>query len=174
MLNILFSLLVVALIVIMALALRKPDEFRVTRSATFKAPVDKIFPYLNNKKLSHQWSPWVRMEPEAQYVFTGPEEGVGAGLTWEGKKTGAGKLVVTESEPNKRVRFRLEFIRPMKAVNTAEYMLMEQGNSTVVTWTMFGPNNFIGKVMSLFMNCEKMVGDQFEQGFRNLKEIVEK
>jgi hypothetical protein len=38
-----------------------------------------------------------------------------------------------------------------------------------VTWTMSGKNNFIGKAIGLVMNCDKMVGTQFEQGLANLK-----
>ena len=32
---------------------------------------------------------------------------------------------------------------------------------------------FMGKVMSLFMNCDKMVGGQFEKGLAQMKTIVE-
>jgi len=32
----------------------------------------------------------------------------------------------------------------------------------------------MGKLMSLFMNCEKMVGGHFEKGLASIKEIVEK
>jgi hypothetical protein len=38
---------------------------------------------------------------------------------------------------------------------------------------MLGQNNFMSKVMGLFMNCEKMLGVQFEAGLQNLKDKVE-
>jgi hypothetical protein len=38
---------------------------------------------------------------------------------------------------------------------------------------MYGPQNYVGKVMCLFMNMEKMVGGQFEVGLASLKTIVE-
>ena len=38
---------------------------------------------------------------------------------------------------------------------------------------MFGNNNFIGKAMGLVMNCDKMVGGQFEKGLAQMKSVVE-
>ncbi len=39
---------------------------------------------------------------------------------------------------------------------------------------MFGKNSFMAKAVVLVMNCDKMVGGQFEQGFANLRAVVEK
>jgi hypothetical protein len=39
---------------------------------------------------------------------------------------------------------------------------------------MSGHNNFIGKVFGLVMNMDKMVGTKYEEGFANLKRVVEK
>jgi hypothetical protein len=37
---------------------------------------------------------------------------------------------------------------------------------------MYGKNNFVGKVFSLFMDCDKMVGPQFEKGLVSLGETA--
>jgi hypothetical protein len=39
---------------------------------------------------------------------------------------------------------------------------------------MYGPNVFLGKVMQVFMNMDKMVGTDFEAGLQSLKARVEK
>jgi len=39
-------------------------------------------------------------------------------------------------------------------------------------WAMYGENQFVGKIFSLFMDCEKMVGPEFEKGLADLKKIV--
>ena len=67
----------------------------------------------------------------------------------------------------------MEFFKPFKATNTAEFDFKPDGNQTVVTWSMFGKNNFIGKVFGLFMNCDKMVGKDFEKGLVSMKSVVE-
>jgi hypothetical protein len=38
---------------------------------------------------------------------------------------------------------------------------------------MSGKNNFMGKAMHLFINCDKMVGGQFEKGLADLNSVSE-
>jgi hypothetical protein len=54
-----------------------------------------------------------------------------------------------------------------------EFAFQPQDGKTLVTWTMTGKNNFIAKAFSLFMDCEKMVGPDFEKGLANLKAVAE-
>jgi hypothetical protein len=61
----------------------------------------------------------------------------------------------------------------MQATNTATFNFTPDGDQTTITWAMTGTNNFVGKVMGLIMNCDKMVGGQFEKGLADLKTIVE-
>ena len=72
----------------------------------------------------------------------------------------------------KRVVMDLVFLKPFAATNTTEFTLKPEGNGTAVTWSMAGKNGFMGKAVGLFMNCDKMVGTQFEKGFENLKAVV--
>ena len=58
--------------------------------------------------------------------------------------------------------------------NTAEFTLEPDGAGTRVTWTMVGPKNVLMKVMGVFMNMDKMIGQAFEEGLGNLKALVEK
>ncbi|MES2907134.1 MAG: SRPBCC family protein [Pseudomonadota bacterium] len=157
-----------------AVVAMQPADFRIERSQRIAAAPEKIFPYLNNLKRGNEWSPFMKMEPNAKSTFEGPEAGVGAITRWEGDKIGAGSMTIVESKPNELVRSRLDFLKPMQATNTADYTLRREGNETVVTWSMYGQNNFIGKAFNLVMNCDKMVGSEFENGLNNLKTIVEK
>jgi serine/threonine protein kinase HipA of HipAB toxin-antitoxin module len=47
------------------------------------------------------------------------------------------------------------------------------GDQTRLSWNMSGKNGFMAKAIGLFMDCEKMCGDQFEKGLANMKAIVE-
>ena len=82
-------------------------------------------------------------------------------------------MTIVESMPNDVVRIRLEFLRPMAGVCDTTMKIEPKGDETQLTWRMTGENGFPAKVMSLFMDCEKMVGDQFEKGLSNMKAIVE-
>ena len=56
----------------------------------------------------------------------------------------------------------------------AEITLSPTTDGTMVRWSVTGKNTFIGRLFCLFMNMDKMVGDQFEKGLAKLKNIVEK
>ena len=43
-----------------------------------------------------------------------------------------------------------------------------------MTWAMQGENRFVGKLISVFMSMDRMIGDQFETGLANLKALAEK
>jgi hypothetical protein len=152
----------------------QPDEFTVSRSVKLAAPTEKIFPHVNDLHAWQAWSPWAKLDPNAKNSFAGPASGAGAAMKWEGNcKIGVGKMTITESQPSSIIRFRLDFEKPMQATNTAEFTFLPEGGGTVVTWRMTGKNSAMGKVMGLFMNCEQMVGGQFEKGLANLKSLAE-
>jgi hypothetical protein len=60
----------------------------------------------------------------------------------------------------------------MEGVSTVEFTFKPEGSKTTVTWLMYGTNNYVGKLMCLFMNMEKMVGPQFEQGLADLGKVA--
>ncbi len=163
----------VIIVVFLIVVASRPSDFRVTRTATIPAAPSAVFPHVNDLKKWQEWSPWAKMDPNAKTTFEGPIAGQGAMFSWAGNdKIGEGKMTIVESRPNELVRFQLDFLKPFAANNTAEFTFEPKGADTVITWTMSGKNNFLFKAVGLFMNCDKMVGGQFEEGLANLKTIV--
>jgi len=173
MIPIFLALMFIALIFIIVVT-GQPCEFKVSRTATIGAPPDKVFPHVNDLHMWEAWSPWAKLDPNSKSTFNGPPAGTGTSMKWEGNnKVGVGTMTITDSKPSGFIRFRLDFEKPMKATNTAEFSFLSDGTQTTVIWTMLGKNNLFGKVFGLFMNCDKMVGGQFEQGLANLKSVAE-
>jgi len=171
---IVIALAVIILLFIVVVASR-PSEFRVERSATINAVAPSVFEQVNDLHKWEAWSPWAKLDPNAKSTYAGPAAGTGASFSWDGNnKVGAGTMTIIESRPAELIRFKLEFFKPFKGTNTAEFTFKPQSNQTIVTWAMFGANSFMGKVMGLFINCEKMIGSQFEKGLADMKAIVEK
>ncbi len=175
MLLVLLALAILALVLYVA---NQPNQFRVERSLIIAAPASEVFPHIDNLSAWHAWSPWARMDPNAQITFDGPQMGEGASFKWAGNnKVGVGGMFITKSVPYELIRIHLEFLKPFKGSNTAEFTFEPQGpegRATRVTWAAFGPNTTISKIMSLFFSCEKIIGGNYEQGLANLKAIVEK
>jgi len=171
--NILIGLAVVIVVFVIIVATR-PNEFCVARAVSISAPEAVVFAQVNDLHKWEAWNPWGKLDPAATMTYDGPPTGTGAGYTWAGNnKVGEGRMTITESRPHELIRFRLEFRKPFKATNTAEFTFKPDGNQTAVTWSMSGQNNFVTKTVGLFMNCDKMCGGQFEKGLADLKSVAE-
>jgi len=131
--------LLIVVVVACAIAATKPDDFSVSRTATFTAPAETVFAQVNDLQKWNAWSPWAKLDPNAKNSFEGPQAGVGAVMKWAGNmNVGEGSMTITESRPNELVTFRLDFLKPFEATNTAEFTFKPEGNQTVVTWSMHG------------------------------------
>ena len=169
------AFLVLGIVVVLVLAGRKPKVSRVKRSTIIQAPADKIYPFINDLHKWVEWSPYEKLDPAMKKSYSGPPEGNGAVCEWEGNgKVGKGRMEITETRRPSRILMSLDMIKPFKCNNVVEFKLDGQGSKTEVTWDMHGPQPFIGKVMSVFINMDKMVGKDFEKGLANLKNVAEK
>jgi uncharacterized protein YndB with AHSA1/START domain len=170
--KLLFGLVVVLAALIIVVAMR-PDDFRVERSATIAASPATLFEQVNDQHKFQEWNPWAKIDPHARNSFSGPSSGVGASFSWAGNNdVGEGTSTIVESKPGELVRLKMEFKKPMAGVSTVDFTFKPAADKTVVTWSMYGPNNFIGKAVGLFIDCDKMCGDQFEKGLANLAAVV--
>lgn len=163
---------VIALILIVAAF--QPSQFDVKRSLTIAASPAALFEQVNDHRKFAVWNPWAKLDPKVKNTYTGPATGVGSVCSWEGNSdVGAGSATIIESKPGELVRQRMDWKKPMEGTSTVDFTFKPEGNKTVVTWHMYGPNNYVGKGMCLFMSMDKMVGGQFEQGLATLKTLTE-
>jgi uncharacterized protein YndB with AHSA1/START domain len=152
----------------------QPSEFRVARSAKMSAPPEEVFAQVNDFHKWDAWSPWAKLDPNANNSFEGPTSGNGAVFKWSGNsEVGEGSMTILESRPDELIRIRLDFVKPFEDTSTTEFTFEPQGDQTEVTWSMFGRNTFISKMFCLFMDMDKMIGDKFEEGLASLKAIAE-
>jgi Polyketide cyclase / dehydrase and lipid transport len=170
---ILIAIAAIIVVFVIVVAMR-PDDFRVTRTATMSAPPAMVFAQVNDFHKWEAWSPWAKLDPACKNSYEGSAAGTGAIFSWSGNnKVGEGRMTTLESRSNNLIRIKIQFLRPFKAINTAEFTFQAQGNQTVVRWDMFGKNNFMSKAFGLFVNFDKLVGGDFEKGLASLKSIAE-
>jgi Polyketide cyclase / dehydrase and lipid transport len=168
-------IILAAVIVILAIIIAtRSADFRITRTTTMSAPPAVVFVQVDDFHKWEVWSPWAKLDPACKYSYEGAAAGTGAIFSWSGNnKVGEGRMTLLESRPSELIRIQLEFLKPFKATSTAEFSFQPEGNQTVVVWSVYGKNNFMAKAMGLIMNCDKMVGGDFERGLANLKSIAE-
>ena len=160
MLKVIGMIVVLAVVVVLILAARKPDHFRVQRSASIDAPPERIFPLIND---FHRWDAWSPCG-----------SGRGSIYEWAGNSNvGSGRMEIVESSVPSKVAIQLDFLKPFEGHNIATFTMEPAGGATNVTWVMDGPTPFVGKIMHVFINMDRMVGTDFETGLANLKTAAE-
>ena len=169
------AMLVVGVGAVLALAATKPDSFNVERTASIKAPPEKIFALINDLHGWRAWSPYENKDPEMKRSFSGAPSGKGAVYEWNGNKNvGKGRMEITEASAPSKIVIKLDFISPFEGHNMAEFTMEPKGDATNVKWGMYGPAPFISKVMQVFVDFDRMIGKDFEEGLGNLKALAEK
>lgn len=163
----------VLLAAFLAFVATRPAAFRVERSLAIAAPALALFEQCNDHRKFTVWNPFLKLDPHVKNTYSGPATGVGSVCSWDGNSDiGAGSSTITESKPGELVRQRMDWLRPMEGTSTIEFTFRPQGDQTVVTWAMYGTNDFLGKLVSVFLDCESMCGPPFEQGLAELAKVV--
>ncbi len=167
-------LVVVPLAAVLIFAATKPDTFRVQRATSIKAPPEKIFPLIADFRGWGAWSPYEKLDPAMKRTFSGAANGKGAVYEWDSDgKAGKGRMEITDAPAPSKMTIKLDFFKPFEAHNIAEFTLEPRGDTTDLTWGMYGPSLYIAKVMGVFFNMDRMIGTDFETGLANLKARAE-
>jgi uncharacterized protein YndB with AHSA1/START domain len=175
MLKIILLIVAAAVAALLAYAAFKPDSFRLERSTTIAAPPEKVFALINDLRRFNEWNPFAKLDPQNAITYDPLTAGVGGAYNWQGEKSGAGRMQITESVPAQRVTATLDFTKPFEAHNTVDFTVQAQGEKgSSVSWAMHGPMPYLNRLMTTFFDMDKTVGKDFEAGLANLKALAEK
>jgi hypothetical protein len=150
-----------------------PRQARVVRSIDIAAPPSAIYAITSDLRRFNEWSPWLELDPAAEFTFTGPVDGVGQTLNWESANPnmGTGSQVITRLEPDKAVEVDLNFgaMGPAKATFDIEPTAM----GSLVTWGFTTDLGFnpVARYMGLML--DGWIGGDFERGLTKLKAVAE-
>jgi hypothetical protein len=162
------------LLALLAYASTRPDEFRVERRLRIAAPAERLWPLVGELHGFNRWNPYERKDPLIKGQYAGTASGIGSRYSWESHKVGTGSLEIIGQQPGRAVQMRLVFVKPFEAHNKAEFALLPTPDgATAVSWRMHGPANFMSKLIGVFMDMDKMVGRDFEDGLQNLRQFAE-
>ncbi len=174
-LGVILAVLLLVVGVVLANAATKPDTFRVERTMSIKAPPEKIFALIDNFDNWGAWSPWEKKDPAMKRTRSGAASGTGSVYAWDGdKNVGKGRMEIAEASPPSKVTLKLDFEKPFEAHNIVNFTMEPKGDATSVTWAMHGPVPFLAKIVHMFLDMDRMVGQDFEAGLANLKALAER
>lgn len=167
------TLIIIALIT--ALFVKK--EYSVEQQIVINKPKQEIFNYIKLLKNQDNYSKWASMDTNMKKTYTGTDGTVGFISAWESEKeeVGSGEQEIKNIVNGERVDYELRFIKPFESTSPA-YITTETiaNNKTKVKWGFKGKMDYPSNLMMLFMDFEKMIGNDLQTGLNNLKTELEK
>ena len=156
-----------------------PARVHIERSITVDRPIAMMFELLNGYRYFNNWSPWAERDPEAEFIISGPDSGVGARMSWIGdpQLVGSGWQEIVSSTPFEQINFKLDF--DSQGIADTGFILVSRGSSTHVTWFFDSDltegvnilDSFLARYFGLLF--DRWVGGDYEQGLANLKRYAE-
>lgn len=166
--------IVIAIPLIAALFIKK--EYTVERTIRINKPKSEVFNYVKYLKNQDNYSKWAKMDANMKKSYRGTDGTVGFVSAWESntKEVGKGEQEIKKITEGERIDFELRFFEPFKSTEPA-YMTTESisDNQTEVEWGFNGHMKYPMNLMFLFMDFEKMIGDDLETGLKSLKTELE-
>jgi hypothetical protein len=166
---------IIVLFLLVGFFLKK--DYSVTREVVVNMPKTAVFDYLKLLKNQNKFSVWALMDPNMKTEFTGTDGTEGFISAWESmnKKVGKGEQEILKIVNGERIDYEIRFIKPFKSTSWAFLITSSANvNQTRVHWEFNGKMKYPTNLMLLFMNMEKMVGNDLDKGLQNLKTILEK
>lgn len=169
-----FILLLVVALLVTAIFVSK--DLNVEKEVVINKPKQQVFDYIKLLKNQNNYSVWSKMDPNMKTSFAATDGTVGFISAWEGNKdVGKGSQTITAIAEGEKLETDLKFIEPWESTAKA-YMNTAAVNdsATKVIWGFKSKMAYPMNIIKLFMNMEKMLGDDYQNGLNNLKTVLEK
>jgi uncharacterized protein YndB with AHSA1/START domain len=158
-------------------ALFTKKDFVIEKQIVINKPKQEVFDYVKLVKNQENYTVWTKADPNVKMEYTGTDGTVGFTSAWksDNKDVGVGKQEITKVVEGERLEIKVTFYEPFEGVNDAYTSFEEISPSqTKVVNGFKGERNYIARIICLFMNMDKMVGDPMQQNLNNLKALLEK
>lgn len=145
-------------------------DYAVERTIIIAAPQDLVWQqvkYFNNWQ---SWSPWYAKDSTMTWTFTGTDGEVESAYAWTSENSGSGSMTNIGTTEGEELKYHTHFLKPWESESDGYIRLKTVENGTEVSWGFTG---HMKGIAALFMNMDKMVGPDFEDGLKRLKSNIE-
>jgi hypothetical protein len=166
---------ILVLLLLIGMFLKK--EYTVSRMLIVNKPKPFVFDYIRLLKNQNEYSVWANMDPNMKKEFRGTDGTSGFVSAWdsENKNVGKGEQEILKVVDGDRIDYEIRFIKPFESTSLASMSTVIVSDSqTRIEWKFNGKMKYPMNLMLLFMNMNKMVGNDLEKGLQNLKKNLEK
>ena len=174
-LELLISMAIVATLFLLV-GLVLPSSRHLTEKIETNRRLTIVFDSLNSLRRFKDWNPLVLRDPRVQLTLSGPESGVGARLDYVSQAEGLGKgsWEITESEPRKKVAYKIE--NPERGTNKRTAFTFEptgRNNRNVEITQDYDVDygwNLLGRYAGMYVS--RHVGDDMKMGLARIANML--
>ncbi|MEZ4909415.1 MAG: SRPBCC family protein [Saprospiraceae bacterium] len=173
--KILFVILGLIALLLLVAAFYKKD-YAVKREIVINKSNGDVFNYIKYLKNQDNFSKWATMDPAMKKSYRGEDGKPGFVSAWESENenVGVGEQEILNITEGSRVDYELRFMKPFEAKDHAYLTTEAVGDKqTKVIWGFDGHMNFPMNLMLLFMDFDKMLGGDLQEGLDKLKVVME-
>lgn len=165
---------VIALLLVIGLFARK--GYTIERSVVINKPKQEVFNYVKIMRNQEHFSKWVMKDPDMKKDFRGTDGTEGFVYGWNSidNQAGEGEMELKKITGQDRIDMEIRFVRPMKGVSDAAFVLETVGNQTNTRWSFKSEMKYPMNVMMLLIPLEKMLGKDMDESLAMLKSNLEK
>ncbi|MNK04827.1 Polyketide cyclase / dehydrase and lipid transport [compost metagenome] len=160
--------------VCMVIAMFSKSKYTLTREIIINRSVADVFDYVRYLKNQPEYNKWLLLDPNTKIGYKGqPDGSPGAILTFESKnsKAGKGEFEIKRVTAGERLDFEIRFLAFTANGSIAAKALSP--NSTRLTWIYNSGMNWPVNFMLLFMDMDKIIGNDIAESLRNIKRRLE-
>lgn len=172
-----FSILIGIILLLMIIALFIKKEYTIERVININRPKTAVFDYLRLLRNHNNFIKWALIDPNMKKDYTGTDGTVGFVSAWDStnKQVGKGEQEVIKMQEGEKIDYELRFIRPFEGISYASIATVSIAEEqTKVIWVFNGKMKYPMNLMLLFMNLEKMLAKDLDEGLVKLKSILER
>ena len=145
-----------------------PGTWAAEATRTVGAPPQRVLELLATPRRWDEWTP----ADGVTFREQGPAAGVGARRTWNDPKVGSGVFVITDVQPRRLLRYRVDVSGGLVTQGTFSLASASDGGTTI-TWREegdFGRNPLLGWAA---LGMQRSQGKALEGGLERLARVLE-
>lgn len=158
--------------IVLILGIFAPKHLTVERKAFIHASsADVVNNYLAPFKVWPQWSAWHAKDTATTYVYEGTDGVVGSKSTHNGKESGKGQMTL-QAKSNNSVKIQMHFMEPMDGMADILISTKDSADGCIATWKFDMDAKYPFNALYLFMDMNSMIGQDFEDGLKNIDKLI--
>jgi hypothetical protein len=160
-----------------ATAMLTPAHYTLKRTIVVSSPIASVFDFIRFNRNQKRYSKWLSLDPNTTITLKGKEDGTpGAILAFESqnKKAGTGEWETMRIEHNSSIDFELRFFKPFNFTASGQFRTEILSDSkTRIPWIYRGGMKRPMNIMLLFLDMDKLVGNDIKASLEMLKRQLE-